>query len=187
MHDFHLADQIYKTIMDYAKQNDLKKITSASVELGSIVEHGEEILPANLDFNKKFITIISNDRLNDIEYVTKKIKEIEPFCEGISGIWVGCTGIIDYNDVSAFEFNCSDKSQLPSFSAFLAASIKSFTILSLAYSPYPLATSLLSVKKNPFLALSDLVDKPRDDSENSLKDAMLTSYANSKKEFGSFH
>lgn len=26
----------------------------------------------------------------------KRIKEIEPFCEGIAGIWVPCTGIIDY-------------------------------------------------------------------------------------------
>lgn len=55
MHDFHLADLIYKTIMDHAKQNNLKKITSASIELGSIVEHGEEILPDNLDFNIKML------------------------------------------------------------------------------------------------------------------------------------
>lgn len=55
MHDFHLADTIYKTIIDHAKKNDLKKVTSASIELGSIIEHGEEILPANLDFNIKML------------------------------------------------------------------------------------------------------------------------------------
>ncbi|MDO8669208.1 MAG: hypothetical protein Q7K65_02855 [Candidatus Buchananbacteria bacterium] len=55
MHDFHLADQIYKTIMDYGQKNGLKKITKAEIELGSLVEHGEEILPANLDFNIKML------------------------------------------------------------------------------------------------------------------------------------
>ncbi|MEK7072676.1 MAG: hydrogenase/urease maturation nickel metallochaperone HypA [Patescibacteria group bacterium] len=55
MHDFHLADTIYKTIMDYAAKNGLKKVTSASIELGSMVEHGEEILPDNLDFNIKML------------------------------------------------------------------------------------------------------------------------------------
>jgi Zn finger protein HypA/HybF involved in hydrogenase expression len=55
MHDFHLADQIYKTIMDYAAKNNLKKITKATIELGSIVEHGEEILPENLVFNIKML------------------------------------------------------------------------------------------------------------------------------------
>lgn len=55
MHDFHLADQIYKTIMKYANKHKLKKITKATIELGFIVEHGEEILPANLDFNIKML------------------------------------------------------------------------------------------------------------------------------------
>lgn len=55
MHDFHLADLIYKTIMEYAEKNNLKKITGAVIELGSIVEHGEEILPDNLQFNIKML------------------------------------------------------------------------------------------------------------------------------------
>ncbi len=55
MHDFHLADTIYKTIIDYAAKNNLKKVSKATIELGSIVEHGEEILPANLDFNIKML------------------------------------------------------------------------------------------------------------------------------------
>ncbi|MDZ4664841.1 MAG: L-2-hydroxyglutarate oxidase [Bacteroidota bacterium] len=39
--------------------------------------------------------------VEDTEIIdAKRIKEIEPFCEGVSGIWVGCTGIIDYTDVA---------------------------------------------------------------------------------------
>ncbi|MFA5125258.1 MAG: hypothetical protein WC473_05570 [Patescibacteria group bacterium] len=55
MHDFHLADTIYKAIIQEAEKNNLKKITKAVIELGSIVEHGEEVLPANLDFNIKML------------------------------------------------------------------------------------------------------------------------------------
>ena len=53
MHDFHLADIIYKTIMDYAAKNNLKKVTKAVIELGSIVEHGEDIFAENREFNVK--------------------------------------------------------------------------------------------------------------------------------------
>ena len=56
MHDFHLADIIYKTILDYAAKNNLKKVTKAVIELGSIVEHGEEILAENLEFNIKMLS-----------------------------------------------------------------------------------------------------------------------------------
>jgi len=39
--------------------------------------------------------------VEDVEIIdSKRIKEIEPYCEGISGLWVGCTGIIDYTDVA---------------------------------------------------------------------------------------
>lgn len=55
MHDFHLADTIYKTIMNYAAKNNLQKITKATIELGKIIEHGEEVLPANLEFNIKLL------------------------------------------------------------------------------------------------------------------------------------
>ena len=55
MHDFHLADTIYKAIIEEARKNNLKKITKAMIELGSIIEHGDEILPANLEFNIKLL------------------------------------------------------------------------------------------------------------------------------------
>jgi L-2-hydroxyglutarate oxidase len=48
--------------------------------------------------------VFNNGIANDVEGIemidAKKIKEIEPFCEGISGIWVPCTGIIDYAEVA---------------------------------------------------------------------------------------
>ena len=48
--------------------------------------------------------VFNNGKANDVEGLelidTKRIKEIEPYCEGIAGIWVPCTGIIDYADVS---------------------------------------------------------------------------------------
>lgn len=44
--------------------------------------------------------VFQNGLANGVEDIrlisSKEIKEIEPWCEGISGIWVGCTGIIDY-------------------------------------------------------------------------------------------
>lgn len=50
--------------------------------------------------NKVFNNGLANG-VEDIEIIdAKKIKEIEPFCEGIAGIRVGCTGIIDYGDVA---------------------------------------------------------------------------------------
>lgn len=50
--------------------------------------------------NKVYNNGIANG-VEDIEIIdSKRIKEIEPHCTGISGLWVGCTGIIDYGDVA---------------------------------------------------------------------------------------
>ena len=51
MHDFHAADKILKMALESAGQNDLKKVDKLVVELGHVVEHGEEILADNLKFN----------------------------------------------------------------------------------------------------------------------------------------
>ena len=46
--------------------------------------------------NKVYANGIANG-VEDLRLITaEEIKEIEPYCEGIAGIWVGCTGIIDY-------------------------------------------------------------------------------------------
>lgn len=48
--------------------------------------------------------VLNNGIANGVEGIekidAKRIKEIEPYCEGIAGLWVPCTGIIDYTDVS---------------------------------------------------------------------------------------
>ena len=46
--------------------------------------------------NKVYQNGIANG-VEDIRLITtQEIKDIEPYSEGIAGIWVGCTGIIDY-------------------------------------------------------------------------------------------
>lgn len=50
--------------------------------------------------NKIFNNGIENG-VEGIEKIdAKKIREIEPYCTGIEGLWIPCTGIIDYNQVA---------------------------------------------------------------------------------------
>lgn len=50
--------------------------------------------------NKVYANGVANG-VEDLELIdAKRIKEIEPFVEGIAGIWVGCTGIIDFPGVT---------------------------------------------------------------------------------------
>jgi Zn finger protein HypA/HybF involved in hydrogenase expression len=82
MHDFHLADQIFKVIIDSAEKNNLKKVSKAIIELGSIVEHGEEILPENLKFNIKMLAegTVANGiivEINRVEGGNWILKDIE--------------------------------------------------------------------------------------------------------------
>lgn len=51
MHDFHLANEIVKIVQSYAEKNNLKNIKKISLELGNIVEHGDNIKPENLKYN----------------------------------------------------------------------------------------------------------------------------------------
>lgn len=55
MHDIHAANQIIKLALEYAKKNKLKKLNKILIELCSVVEHGEELLPENLEFNIKML------------------------------------------------------------------------------------------------------------------------------------
>ncbi|MCX6739718.1 MAG: hypothetical protein NTZ49_00635 [Candidatus Parcubacteria bacterium] len=56
MHDLHEADKILKIILNYAEKNKLHKVLSAVIELGSIIEHGDEISPQNLVFNLQMLS-----------------------------------------------------------------------------------------------------------------------------------
>jgi L-2-hydroxyglutarate oxidase LhgO len=65
---------------------------------GKIIVATEESELAHM--NKVFNNGLANG-VEGIELIdAKRIKEIEPYCEGIAGIWVPCTGIIDYTDVA---------------------------------------------------------------------------------------
>jgi len=72
VHDFHLANQILKTVLEYANKNGLKKVSKVKLELGSIIEHGEDILPENLIFNFKLLAEKTIAKNAEIEI--KKIK-----------------------------------------------------------------------------------------------------------------
>lgn len=65
---------------------------------GKIVVATEEAELAHMN------RVYNNGMANGVEGLekidTRRIKEIEPYCEGIAGLWVPCTGIIDYADVS---------------------------------------------------------------------------------------
>lgn len=66
MHDFHLANEILKTVLAYGAKNDLKNIIKIEIELGSILEHGEYISSENLIHNFKLLakkTIAKNAEL----------------------------------------------------------------------------------------------------------------------------
>ena len=50
MHDLHAADHILQHVIEAAEKNKLKKVTKITIELGSVIEHGEEINASNLKF-----------------------------------------------------------------------------------------------------------------------------------------
>lgn len=67
MHDFHLANEIVKIAREHAKKKGLEKINKIVIELGNIIEHGENIQPDNLKYNINLL-------MPDIEVKIKKIR-----------------------------------------------------------------------------------------------------------------
>ncbi|HKC68838.1 MAG TPA: L-2-hydroxyglutarate oxidase, partial [Bacteroidia bacterium] len=61
-----------------------------------VATHESELAHMHKVFNNGIANGVEGIELID----AKRIKEIEPYCEGIAGIWVPCTGIIDYTDVA---------------------------------------------------------------------------------------
>jgi Zn finger protein HypA/HybF involved in hydrogenase expression len=51
MHDLHEADKILKLVINYARQNNARKVNWIYLKLGQIIEHGDLILEKNLKFN----------------------------------------------------------------------------------------------------------------------------------------
>lgn len=50
MHDLHAGAHILQHVIEAAEKNKLKKVTKITVELGKVIEHGEEINASNLKF-----------------------------------------------------------------------------------------------------------------------------------------
>jgi len=78
MHDFMLAKEIVDKLLEIAKEKKLEKISSVSLEIGSIVlahddlpEHLEDISIENLEFGLKSIT--RNTILEDTVFDIKKV------------------------------------------------------------------------------------------------------------------
>jgi len=72
MHDWYLANEILKTVLEYAEKNGFKKVSKIEIELGSISEHNEEITPENLFYNFKLLS--KNTIAETAELNIKKVK-----------------------------------------------------------------------------------------------------------------
>lgn len=78
-----------RELVAFAKEHNIKHDIC-----GKVIVATEESELAHM--NKVYQNGLANG-VEDIAMITREqIKEIEPYCEGISGLWVGCTGIIDY-------------------------------------------------------------------------------------------
>jgi len=75
--------------------------------------------------NKVYNNGVANG-VEDLELIdSKRIKEIEPFVEGIGGIWVGCTGIIDFPGVTRKLGELLEQ-KFPGSKVFLGTEAKAF-------------------------------------------------------------
>jgi Zn finger protein HypA/HybF involved in hydrogenase expression len=88
MHDWYLANEILKTVLEYASKNGFKKVSKIEIELGSISDppatpeqahacdggrgHNEEITPENLIYNFKLLS--QNTLAESAELKIKKVK-----------------------------------------------------------------------------------------------------------------
>ncbi|HEX5026375.1 MAG TPA: L-2-hydroxyglutarate oxidase [Agriterribacter sp.] len=78
-----------RELVAFAREHQIKHDICGKI----IVASKEEELA---HMNKVYQNGLANG-VEDMRLITAaEVKDIEPFCEGIAGIWVGCTGIIDY-------------------------------------------------------------------------------------------
>ena len=78
-----------RELVAFAKEHGIKHDICGKI---IVATHESELA----HMNKVYANGIANG-VEDLRLITaEEIKEIEPYCEGIAGIWVGCTGIIDY-------------------------------------------------------------------------------------------
>ncbi|MBP9159660.1 MAG: L-2-hydroxyglutarate oxidase [Flavobacteriales bacterium] len=78
-----------KELVSFAQQHGIKHDVCGKI----VVAMEEEELPR---LEKIYQRGVANG-IEDLRKITaEEIKTIEPFCTGIAGLWVGCTGIIDF-------------------------------------------------------------------------------------------
>lgn len=82
-----------RELVEFAKENNVPHDVCGKV----VVATKKEELP----YLDKIFNIGLENNIVGIEKINaEQIKELEPFVEGIAGIWVPCTGIIDYRDAT---------------------------------------------------------------------------------------
>ncbi len=90
---------------------------------GKVIVATEE---SELDHMHKVFRNGQANGVEDIELINaQQIKEIEPYCEGIAGIRVGCTGIIDYAGLCETLASLI-KGKFPGSEVFLDTEVKDF-------------------------------------------------------------
>lgn len=82
-----------RELVDFAKQHNIQFDLCGKI---IVAMHESELAHMTKVFNNGVANGVEGIEMID----AKRIKEIEPFCNGIAGIWVPCTGIIDYTDVA---------------------------------------------------------------------------------------
>lgn len=82
-----------RELVEFAKEHKIKHDICGKV---IVATDESELAHMNKVYNNGVANGVEGIELID----AKKVKEIEPHCEGIAGIWVACTGIIDYPDVA---------------------------------------------------------------------------------------
>jgi len=82
-----------RELVEFAKEHKIAHDICGKV---IVATHESELAHMNKVFNNGLANGVEGIEMID----ARRIKEIEPYCEGIAGIWVPCTGIIDYSDVA---------------------------------------------------------------------------------------
>lgn len=82
-----------RELVEFAKEHNIAHDICGKI---IVATHESELAHMHKVFNNGLANGVEGIEMID----AKRIKEIEPYCEGIAGIWVPCTGIIDYSDVA---------------------------------------------------------------------------------------
>lgn len=82
-----------RELVQFAKEHNIQHDICGKI---IVATHESELAHMNKVFNNGLANGVEGIEMID----ANRIKEIEPYCEGIAGIWVPCTGIIDYADVA---------------------------------------------------------------------------------------